>query len=136
MRWTQKLMRAVAEEERAELGLQPFDSLDPYELAAAHGIPVYSIASFTSFGLSPDAIVHFTADRAGTWSAILVPLGSARVIVENDSHQLMRRHSNIAHELGHHLLEHAFDEVVLGEATSGCSTRARRSRRPSSPESA
>ena len=27
----------------------------------------------------------------------------------------MRRRSNIAHELGHHLLEHSFENVVFGE---------------------
>jgi len=33
----------------------------------------------------------------------------------NESHALVRRRSNIAHELGHYLLEHPFDHVILGE---------------------
>lgn len=40
---------------------------------------------------------------------------AARIIIENESHALVRRRSNIAHELGHHLLEHPFDQVILGE---------------------
>ncbi|MFJ8608107.1 ImmA/IrrE family metallo-endopeptidase [Streptomyces sp. NPDC093675] len=37
------------------------------------------------------------------------------MIVENESHSPVRRRSNIAHELGHHMLEHSFDTVILGE---------------------
>jgi Zn-dependent peptidase ImmA (M78 family) len=37
------------------------------------------------------------------------------VIVENDGHALIRRRASIAHEMGHHLLEHSFDSVILGE---------------------
>lgn len=115
MRWTQKLMREVAQEERAELGLGPRDPLDPYDLAAAHGIPVYCLADCVSHGLPPKVLEHFAEQNSSSWSAMLVPLGTARIIVENDKHAPVRRRSNIAHELGHHLLEHPFDQVVLGE---------------------
>lgn len=46
---------------------------------------------------------------------MLLPIGTARIIVENDNHEPVRRRSNIAHELGHHLLEHPFDQAILGE---------------------
>jgi Zn-dependent peptidase ImmA (M78 family) len=45
----------------------------------------------------------------------LVPIGASRVIVEHDGHAVVRRRASIAHELGHHLLEHAFDAALLGE---------------------
>lgn len=115
MRWTQKLIRAVACEERAALGLGPRDPLDPYMLCEAHGIPVYSIGALRDFGLGRRAADRFTVARSSQWSAALVPLGTARVIIENDSHALVRRRSSIAHELGHHLLEHPFEGVILGE---------------------
>ena len=115
MRWTQTLMREVAQEERAGLGLGPHDPLDPYALAEEHGINVYTLEGLLEFELCGKALSHFTVQSSSSWSAALVPLGSARVIVENESHKLVRRRSNIAHELGHHLLEHSFDGVVLGE---------------------
>ena len=115
MRWTQALMRKVALEERAGLGLGPRDPFDPYALCEEHGIPVYSINDLQSFASSSAAIDHFTTGRASAWSAALVPLGDARVIIENDSHALVRRRSSISHELGHFLLEHSFDAVILGE---------------------
>lgn len=108
-------MRAVAEEERGELGLEMHDPFDPYALAEAHGIPVYSLAQLLDFDLGREAHSHFNSSRPGSWSAALVPLGTARIIVENDAHSPVRRRSNIAHELGHHLLEHSFENVILGE---------------------
>lgn len=115
MRWTQKLMREVAQEERAGLGLGPQDPLDPYKLADAHGIPVYCLTDCLDHGLSLQAAEHSAEQHTSSWSAMLVPLGTARVIIENDAHAPVRRRSNIAHELGHHLLEHPFDQVIFGE---------------------
>lgn len=115
MRWTQALMRNVAREERAALGLAATDPFDPYALAKAHGIPVYNLIGLREFGISAEALSHFTERNSSTWSSALVPLGAARIIIENESHALVRRRSNISHELGHHLLEHSFDNVILGE---------------------
>ncbi|WP_207210524.1 ImmA/IrrE family metallo-endopeptidase [Nocardioides zhouii] len=108
-------MREVAAEERSELGLDVHDAFDPYALADAHGIPVYSLTDLLERGLGAEAHEHFHASSTQSWSAALIPLGSARVIVENDAHVSVRRRSNIAHELGHHLLEHSFDNVILGD---------------------
>lgn len=115
MRWTQDLMRVVVQEERTALGLRPTDPFDPYVLAEEHGIAVYTLENLREHGMGADTFGHFTVLDSSAWSAALVPLGSARVIVENQSHALVRRRSNIAHELGHHLLEHPFDNVILGE---------------------
>ena len=108
-------MREVAQEERAGLDLQPSMALDPYALAAEHGIPVYTLSDLLEHDLDPGTVEHFQHARRGTWSAALLPLGRARVIVENDAHAPVRRRSNIAHELGHHLLEHDFATLILGE---------------------
>ncbi|WP_344887992.1 ImmA/IrrE family metallo-endopeptidase [Nonomuraea antimicrobica] len=108
-------MREVVIEEREGLGLSPTDPLDPYALADAHGIPIYGLEDLLAHGASPEAFSHFTMGDSAVWSAALLPLGTARVIVENESHAVVRRRSNIAHELGHFLLEHPFDNVILGE---------------------
>jgi len=114
-RWTQAAIRQVAIEERSELGLRDDDPLDPYELAEAHGIPVYPLTALLKHGLGDETHAHFHVARPQAWSAALLPLGNARVIVENDAHVLERRRTNIAHELGHHLLEHEFIAIGLGE---------------------
>ena len=108
-------MREVAQEERALLGLAATTKFDPYMLADAHGIPVYPLSELTRWDLSDEAHSHFVGMNSGTWSAALVPLGTSRVIVENDGHADVRRRASIAHELGHHLLEHRFDASLLGE---------------------
>ncbi|MEN8650031.1 ImmA/IrrE family metallo-endopeptidase [Streptomyces sp. 21So2-11] len=115
MLWTQALMREVALEERAGLGLGATDPFAPYALAEEHGIAVYTLSDLLGFGIGTEAFSHFTSSSSSAWSAALVPLGTARVIVENESHAMVRRRSNTAHELGHHLLEHPFDDVIFGE---------------------
>jgi Zn-dependent peptidase ImmA (M78 family) len=115
VRWTQKLMRDVAQEERDSLGLGPTGKFDPYKLAEAHGIPVYTLSELTRSDLSTEAHSHFFGKNSGTWSAALVPIGKSRVIVEHDGHADVRRRASIAHELGHHLLEHPFDAALLGD---------------------
>lgn len=114
MRWTQALMREVAREERAALGLGPRDPFDPYLLCKEHGIAVYPVSTLDDQGCVA-AVAHFLNGRSRAWSAALVPLGSARIIIENDSHSWVRRRSTLAHELGHHLLEHTFSDVVMAE---------------------
>lgn len=108
-------MREIAQEERSGLGLGDHDPLDPYALAEEHGIPVYTLTELLDHELEPATHDHFQKASTGSWSAALVPFGTARVIVENDAHSPVRRRSNIAHEIGHHLLEHSFENVVLGE---------------------
>lgn len=117
-RWTQTAMRQVVVEERAEQHLGDRDCLDPYALAETHGIDVYPIDELVGEHCSDAAVQHFLSARQTAWSAALVPLGSARVILENISHSLQRRRASIAHELGHFLLEHDFDDVLLTD--DGC----------------
>ncbi|MGH3811611.1 MAG: RHS repeat-associated core domain-containing protein [Pseudonocardiaceae bacterium] len=81
-------MREVAHEERAALDLGARDPFDPHALAQAHGIPVYTLTGLEAFGASVAALAHFTVHSTSAWSAALVPLGSARVILENESHAI------------------------------------------------
>lgn len=115
VRVTQKYMQELARDERASLGVGDHEALDPYALCEEHGVLVYTVESLRSFGASSEAILHFTSLSTATWSAALVPLGSARIIIENETHAPVRRRSSIAHELGHFLLEHEFNGALLGE---------------------
>ncbi|MFG1646342.1 ImmA/IrrE family metallo-endopeptidase [Amycolatopsis sp. NPDC049252] len=111
-------MRKVAAEERAELGLSRLASLDPYLLAEEHGIRVYPIDELGDCARADAAIRHYTSVRSKIWSAAIIPVGSSRIIIENTAHSEARRRASLAHELAHHLLEHAFTEVLTTE--DGC----------------
>lgn len=108
-------MKELAAEEREELGLGPGDHLRVEDLCEAHGLRVYNLEQLAEVGFSAEGVRHFTGPRQRAWSAALIPLGTARVIVENESHPLVRRRASIAHEMGHFLLDHDFDSVILGE---------------------
>ncbi len=108
-------MAKLAAEERRELGLDVMDALDPYKLAASYGIPVYPISELDDWGCPAQTVAHFLVTRRIAWSAALIPIGSSRIIIENDSHELVRRRSSLAHEMSHHLLEHEFSAANLAE---------------------
>src|SRR4051794_36260636 len=111
-------MREVVAEERLEQGVGLRERFDPYALADAHGVDVYSIDELPDGHCSDAAVAHFTSTRRAAWSAALIPVGPSRIILENVSHDPCRRRSSIAHELGHFLLEHDFDDVLLTD--DGC----------------
>lgn len=115
LRWTQKLMTEIAADERRDLGLGIMEPLDPYELAERHGIPVYPISELAAAGCAPETVEHFLVTRSKAWSAAIVPVGTARLILENDAHEHVRRRSTVAHEMSHHLLEHPFPTSLLTE---------------------
>lgn len=112
-KWTQKEMAKIAAEEREALGLGLMDPLDPYLLAEKWGIPVYPITALVDDECPDETIEHFQTTSSKRWSAALIPVGRSRIIIENDSHQTVRRRSSVTHEMSHHLLEHVFPEGVL-----------------------
>lgn len=116
-RWTQVKMNDLAEEERANLGLTVFEPLDLSLLAEEYGIPIYCLVDLAD-EQACEAVAYFSQDASHRWSAALIPIGASRVIIENDTHALVRRRSSIGHELSHHLLEHPFGEMILTD--DGC----------------
>ena len=105
--------KRLALEVRAELGLGSHEPLDPYGLAGLYGIPIFSLNELTAHDCPPDAITYFTQVRQAAFSAALVPLGSARFIIENAVHADTRRRASIAHEMAHVILEHQFSTALL-----------------------
>ena len=91
--------KRLALEVRAELELGSHAPLDPYGLAGLYGIPIFSLNELTAHDCPPDAITYFTQVRQAAFSAALVPLGSARFIIENAVHADTRRRASIAHEM-------------------------------------
>jgi IrrE N-terminal-like domain len=105
-------MNDMAAEERANLGLTVFEPIDLHRLAEEYGIPIYCLADLAD-EQARAAVAYFSQDGSPRWSAALIPIGSARLIIENDTHAPVRRRSSIGHELSHHLLEHPFSEMIL-----------------------
>lgn len=93
----------IAGDTRAELGLGPYDRLDPKVLAEVLAIPVIDLS-----GLRADAptVAHLLIVETSVFSALTVFDGTRRAIVHNDSHAPVRQNSNISHELSHGLLAH------------------------------
>ena len=94
---------ALAKEVRAELGLSPFDGLDPRQLARHLDIPVVPLSNLSA---SLPGAPYFLSVEREAFSALTVFDGYRRMIVHNDSHSEVRQHSNLAHELAHPLLLH------------------------------
>ncbi|MFF4394947.1 ImmA/IrrE family metallo-endopeptidase [Streptomyces sp. NPDC001480] len=66
-------------------------------------------------GCVPKTLDYYTSRRPEAWSAALVPVGTARFIVENSAHTLQRRRSNVAHEMSHLLLEYPFEGILFAD---------------------
>lgn len=92
---------------RDELGLSAYQRLDPRDIAEQYGVPVYTVSRLAG-ACDPDSIDHITNTASRAFSAALVPHGTARIIIDNDSHDAGRRASSLAHEVAHLLLEHEF----------------------------
>ena len=94
---------ALATELRAELGLDPFDRLDPLALAEHLAVPVMPLSDLNA--TCTDA-QHFITVEPEAFSAVTVFRGRCRTILHNDSHSPPRQRSNITHELCHCVLHH------------------------------
>lgn len=93
----------LAGEVRAELGLRPFDRLDPWTLADHLEIPILGLWELAK---EAPAINHLIKVEPEVFSAVTVFNGPSRTIVHNDGHSPPRQNSNVAHELAHGLLLH------------------------------
>jgi hypothetical protein len=104
-----KEAKEIAIEARGELAIELFAPIDPYALAALYGVEVCDL---THPDLPAKAVEHYTIVKAGIFSAVLIPSGSQRTIIENHTHDTLRRRSTIAHEMAHIMLEHEFNLLL------------------------
>lgn len=93
----------VAQEARSQVGLGPIDPLEPRALAESLDIPVIDLSSL---GDRAPRVRHLLQVEREVFSAVTVFDGPRRAIIHNDGHAPSRQNSNIAHELGHGLLQH------------------------------
>lgn len=102
----------LAEEVRADLGIENIFALDPMTLLKDLDIPAISLTQLATLDAGRDALLGQSIsllqdEAAGGLSAVTVfgPSGN-RMIVFNDSHSLGRRNSDLCHEASHALLLH------------------------------
>jgi Zn-dependent peptidase ImmA (M78 family) len=93
---------SLANEVRAELGLGPYNGLDPFRLAEYLEIPVRPLSAVAAVG----PVHFFSVVDTGCFSGLTVFDGHRRLVVYNDAHAPGRCVSDIAHELSHGLLLH------------------------------
>jgi hypothetical protein len=104
-----------AHELREEIGLGYLDVLDPYKLAKQWGIDVYQLSESDC---SPVAREHFMLLKSSVLSGMLIPVDAGAVILENDTHDPLRRRSTMGHEMAHVVRWHTFTSGVVDER--GC----------------
>jgi Zn-dependent peptidase ImmA (M78 family) len=94
----------LALEIRGELDLTATDRLDPHHLADHLAIPAVPLTDFSA--TCSGAVRQLVSRDRGSFSAATVFCGTRRMIVYNPTHSAGRHANNVAHELGHVLLEH------------------------------
>lgn len=105
----------LAEEVRGELGLAPFDRLNPRQLARHLDIPILPL---TKFAATRWDARYFLSVEPRAFSAVTVFDGHRRTIVHNDAHSEQRQNSDLAHELSHGLLMH--EPTAALDGITGC----------------
>lgn len=92
---------------RASLGLAPHAPID-LDIAAEH-LDVRIVGLISLADECEDQVRQLTLIDQGAFSAATLLVGNERrIIVHNDSHSRARQRSNIAHEVAHVILKHAF----------------------------
>jgi Zn-dependent peptidase ImmA (M78 family) len=96
---------------RTELGISPFECLDPKLLA--NFLEVRLIGPAEVPGMT-DVLLHqlLTVDRWG-WSALTIVQGEDALVIYNPTHSPGRQSSDITHELSHIILGHRPATMIM-----------------------
>ena len=101
----------TAGEYRQVLGVAPSRPLDPRCLADHLGVRVATPEDIPT--LSDVARRQLVEIDPGSWSAVTIALGDARLVILNSGHSEARQRSSLAHELAHLILNHPTDRTQL-----------------------
>jgi Zn-dependent peptidase ImmA (M78 family) len=94
----------IARQVRAALGLQPWDPVNPLDIARLRGMMVCPLSSFRE--THGAQVARLLREDSSAFSALTVYDGSRSLIVFNDGHSPARQNANISHEVSHDALEH------------------------------
>ena len=101
----------TADDYRQALGVTPTGALDPRRLAGHLGVRVATPEDVPT--LSDTARRQLVEVDPGSWSAVTIARGDARLVILNSGHGDGRQRSSLAHELAHLILNHATDRTRL-----------------------
>ena len=101
----------TANDYRLTLGVAPAGALDPLVLAGRLGVQVAAPEDIPT--LSEAAKRQLLEVDAGSWSAVTIADGDARLAILNSAHSDARQNSSLAHELAHLILNHTTDQARL-----------------------
>ena len=101
----------TAVEYRQALGLPVTAALDPRRLAALLQVQVAIPEDLPT--LPPASLTQLTVTDAGSWSAVTVSQGNARLVILNSGQSPARQANSLAHELAHIILNHVSEQVQL-----------------------
>ena len=96
---------------RQALGVATSGALDPRRLAAHLGVRVAAPEDIPT--LSDTARRQLVEVDPGSWSAVTIARGNARLVILNSGQSDARQRSSLAHELAHIILNHATDRTRL-----------------------
>ena len=89
----------------------PAEALDPFRLADHLGVRVTTPEGIPT--LSDRARRQLVEIDPGSWSAVTIALGDAKLVILNSGHSNARQRSSLTHELAHLILNHATDQTRL-----------------------
>ncbi len=101
----------TANDYRQALGVAPSGPLDPRRLADHLGVRVATPEDIPT--LSDTARRQLVEVDPGSWSAVTIALGGARLVILNSGQSDVRQTSSLAHELAHLILNHSTDRTQL-----------------------
>jgi hypothetical protein len=107
----------IAAEQRALLNLDQHAPISVAELAAHHGALIRTPEQEP--GLKPESLQALSRFH-DQWSAVTIRTPHGAVIVNNPLHNRGRQNSNVTHEIGHLVLQHAPGAL---QTISGCIMR-------------
>ena len=94
---------------RRQMALQDEAPINMENLASRLRLPVVPITEFAD--ACPEAVAQVVDQDPVAFSAMLLPVGTGRIILVNDKHSFGRRNSSLAHEISHALLAHPPSQV-------------------------
>jgi Zn-dependent peptidase ImmA (M78 family) len=109
-------------EARKDLGLKPYDKLDPYALAERLKIRVWNVEDVPGLSeRSKRVLTSPTEKGSAAWSGVTLLWRDKKLVILNSSHSVGRRSNDLMHEIAHFLLGHS--PCVLPMSTQGLALR-------------
>jgi len=103
----------VAVQQRKALALEPFEALDPFQLAKHLGVEVWTVDQVP--GLDSETREVLLKNDPDSWSAVTLSFNNRDLVILNPTQTGGRLSSNLMHELSHIVIGHRPARVDVSE---------------------